>query len=101
MFIRSHKLWNHIRLNQMTCIHHCISIYLSLVDIGICGLPAVQGDCGELIVRYYYDVINAECRQFSYGGCNGNENNFETREECQSSCNYQGIVMTFIDKISC
>lgn len=30
--------------------------------------------------------MERQCRQFYYGGCKGNGNNFETHEACMQSC---------------
>lgn len=51
-----------------------------------CFLPADPGPCEALIVRWYFNSTSGECEQFTYGGCEGNENNFETRVECQRAC---------------
>jgi hypothetical protein len=48
--------------------------------------PAEKGTCSESIKRYTYNVNMAKCLQFEYSGCEGNLNNFETIEECQSVC---------------
>ena len=29
---------------------------------------------------------HGECVEFSYGGCGGNENNFETQQACEATC---------------
>ena len=36
--------------------------------------------------RYYFDKYENRCQQFIYSGCGGNDNNFETRAECERSC---------------
>lgn len=52
----------------------------------ICELPAKVGNCRAAIPRYYYNSKSGECEMFLYGGCDGNENNFETKEECENKC---------------
>ncbi|KAG8181905.1 hypothetical protein JTE90_026063 [Oedothorax gibbosus] len=44
------------------------------------------GLCDALIQRYYYNPLEGECQQFTYGGCGGNGNNFKTEEECNNKC---------------
>ena len=52
-----------------------------------CTLPGpIVGPCEALIERWYYDKASNSCQAFTYGGCDGNENNFETLEECESLC---------------
>ena len=52
----------------------------------ICKLQAEAGPCFSSITRYYYDLTTGKCSTFIYGGCFGNENNFETQEACQRRC---------------
>jgi hypothetical protein len=59
-----------------------------------CGLPIVPGDCLALVPRYAFDAALGHCAPFTYGGCRGNANNFETLEACQATC---GGVATVCD----
>ncbi|XP_014354260.1 tissue factor pathway inhibitor 2 isoform X2 [Latimeria chalumnae] len=52
----------------------------------ICLLPQDEGPCRALHSRYYYNKYTQTCEEFYYGGCEGNENNFETLEGCEKSC---------------
>ncbi|XP_005100461.2 carboxypeptidase inhibitor SmCI-like, partial [Aplysia californica] len=59
-----------------------------------------EDECGEVCVtarcflkqkqgtskRYSYNAATQRCEIFTYNGCNGNLNNFQTREECDRSC---------------
>uniref|UniRef100_A0A1I7T4M8 Kunitz/Bovine pancreatic trypsin inhibitor domain protein n=1 Tax=Caenorhabditis tropicalis TaxID=1561998 RepID=A0A1I7T4M8_9PELO len=40
-------------------------------------------------VKWYYDRYDHRCRRFFYGGCEGNENRFNSLEECSSQCHYE------------
>ena len=51
-----------------------------------CLLPRVTGPCYGYFPRYYFDGEAGECKEFIYGGCLGNANNFETEEECIEEC---------------
>jgi hypothetical protein len=44
------------------------------------------GDCRGYFERYFYNSSSKQCEKFIYGGCNGNENNFETIEKCLNKC---------------
>ena len=52
----------------------------------ICRLPPVVGPCEALIPRWYYNTKEGQCLQFTYGGCEGNKNNFETQLQCDEAC---------------
>ncbi|XP_036145237.1 papilin isoform X3 [Monomorium pharaonis] len=52
----------------------------------ICLLPALLGECHNYTQRWYYDSYEQHCRQFYYGGCGGNENNFMTEHDCVNRC---------------
>ncbi|XP_033117452.1 hemicentin-1-like isoform X2 [Anneissia japonica] len=55
-----------------------------------CSLPADIGPCNRLTGKFFYDAKFQMCRSFTYGGCAGNENRFETKEECESVCIKKG-----------
>lgn len=49
-----------------------------------------EGACNVNAVRYYYDKELKICKQFKYGGCRGNENNFKSVKECYKVCH--GVI---------
>ncbi|XP_018578119.1 boophilin-H2-like, partial [Anoplophora glabripennis] len=51
-----------------------------------CGLPKDVGACKSNVDRWYFDTIRGHCEIFSYSGCEGNMNNFNTLEQCQTLC---------------
>ncbi|XP_078023574.1 kunitz-type protease inhibitor 2 isoform X2 [Epinephelus lanceolatus] len=51
-----------------------------------CRLPMKVGRCRAAFPKFYYDVTNGSCRSFTYGGCDANGNNFDTREQCEAAC---------------
>lgn len=71
VFRRHRYLFNHNFLNKD-----------SLVDT--CDLPSETGPCLGNFKRWYHD--NGECKNFVYGGCDGNENRFESLKECEEAC---------------
>nr|XP_039258637.1 papilin-like [Styela clava] len=52
----------------------------------ICKQPKDSGPCEAAISRYFFNTKSQACEQFFYGGCEGNDNNFETLQKCQSKC---------------
>uniref|UniRef100_A0A8C7JVP1 Collagen alpha-1(XXVIII) chain n=1 Tax=Oncorhynchus kisutch TaxID=8019 RepID=A0A8C7JVP1_ONCKI len=51
-----------------------------------CALVLDQGPCRDYKMRWYYDKQANACAQFWYGACEGNQNRFDTEEECQRTC---------------
>lgn len=51
-----------------------------------CMLPMRKGVCRALIPRWSYDPTTKECREFKFGGCDGNGNNFSTKKSCMDTC---------------
>uniref|UniRef100_A0AC34F296 BPTI/Kunitz inhibitor domain-containing protein n=1 Tax=Panagrolaimus sp. ES5 TaxID=591445 RepID=A0AC34F296_9BILA len=52
-----------------------------------CTLPSKVQGSGELrLTRWSYDANSQACQPFEYFGIKGNQNNFLTREACESSC---------------
>ena len=49
-----------------------------------------MGPCHDIESRWYFDQTAGECQEFSYGGCEGNKNNFKTRESCEEICSSIG-----------
>ncbi|XP_026549126.1 kunitz/BPTI-like toxin [Notechis scutatus] len=51
-----------------------------------CHLPPNPGPCRATITRFYYNSDSKQCEKFTYGGCHGNANNFETKDKCHYTC---------------
>ncbi|KAH8262180.1 hypothetical protein KR038_008100 [Drosophila bunnanda] len=51
-----------------------------------CLQPKESGGCLALFYRYAYNVDTKSCEKFVYGGCEGNKNNFESKEQCEQAC---------------
>ena len=69
------------------------------IIIDICTLPKQTGPCKARYRRFYYDNISGQCKEFIYGGCQGNANNFETINKCETKC--KGIRRIFFILDSC
>ncbi|XP_053103584.1 kunitz-like toxin PcKuz2 [Hemicordylus capensis] len=59
-------------------------------DLGVCSLPPDGGPCYVLEERWFFNMEAKGCEPFNYGGCGGNENNFNMRENCEVSCGHYG-----------
>ncbi|GIX72449.1 carboxypeptidase inhibitor SmCI [Caerostris extrusa] len=51
-----------------------------------CDKAPETGPCRARIPRFYYDQEAEQCKQFIYGGCGGNRNNFKAEDECYNKC---------------
>ncbi|ELK04240.1 Eppin [Pteropus alecto] len=49
-------------------------------------MPKDSGPCMAFFRRWWYDNHNDTCFSFIYGGCQGNSNNFQTKDICQNMC---------------
>ncbi|KAM9306600.1 protein AMBP [Pholidichthys leucotaenia] len=50
-----------------------------------------MGPCFGLVQRYFYNSSSMSCDLFKYGGCMGNQNNFETEKECLQRCRTEAV----------
>uniref|UniRef100_A0A7I5EDG0 Papilin n=1 Tax=Haemonchus contortus TaxID=6289 RepID=A0A7I5EDG0_HAECO len=70
--------------------------------ISSCALPQDQGtvcSSGYKLV-WYYDTAEGRCSQFWYGGCDGNDNRFATKEQCETICvEPPGIGRCYLPKV--
>lgn len=52
-----------------------------------------MGECQNYVQRWYYDSYEGQCRQYYYGGCGGNENNFQTEQDCVNRCKSAALTV--------
>mmetsp|Transcript_6327 Transcript_6327/g.7114 ORF Transcript_6327/g.7114 Transcript_6327/m.7114 type:complete len:259 (-) Transcript_6327:46-822(-) len=70
-----------------------------------CYANLAQGNCYGIAQAWGYDSSKGQCVQFTYGGCPGNQNNFNTQQECQRTCGggggggVFGVVVVGIDVV--
>jgi hypothetical protein len=64
-----------------------------------CELPMDPGPCEGLCPRWYYNASTGRCEEFTWGCCEGNANNFETRADCEAACDRRCAPDVTIDGI--
>ncbi|XP_003406008.1 tissue factor pathway inhibitor isoform X1 [Loxodonta africana] len=72
---------------------------LKLIN-SFCALKADDGPCKARMKRFFFNIHTRQCEEFFYGGCEGNENRFESLEECKEKCtrDYRKITQTVLQK---
>ena len=69
---------------QQTCGKHMAqatpSRFMPTPKNQICQLPMEAGPCYALKPRFFFNFQSRRCEEFIYGGCRGNENNFQTMQ---------------------
>ena len=52
----------------------------------MCYQPADSGNCTENSVAFFFDKDSRRCSPFTYTGCGGNDNRFNSEEQCERMC---------------
>ena len=61
-------------------------MYIMYCTTEKCSMPSLTGPCRGNFKRWFYEAATKTCKEFTYGGCQGNDNRFNTREECEGEC---------------
>ena len=52
-----------------------------------CLQPKQAGKCRGYMKKYFFNSNVGKCQEFVYTGCQGNDNRFDSLDECEASCN--------------
>uniref|UniRef100_A0A3Q4HU41 Alpha-1-microglobulin/bikunin precursor n=1 Tax=Neolamprologus brichardi TaxID=32507 RepID=A0A3Q4HU41_NEOBR len=66
-----------------------------------CKAAPDTGPCFGIHLRYYYNSSSMNCELFKYGGCLGNQNNFESERDCLQSCRTEAVCRLPMDAQPC
>ncbi|XP_043274071.1 papilin [Venturia canescens] len=72
--------------NRFKSQEECKEVCVAPPGKEACYLPKIAGRCEGYHPKWYYDTERKQCGQFIYGGCLGNANRFESREQCEELC---------------
>ena len=52
----------------------------------VCTLDSDTGPCEAYSYAWYFNSQSGYCEQFVYGGCPGNGNKFDSKDDCEALC---------------
>lgn len=55
-------------------------------SVDVCSQPTEPGPCTNTTHRWAFSPKAGRCKRFNYGGCFGNENNFDSKDKCNKRC---------------
>lgn len=73
-------------LCQLRSFHIKIEFLHSFLVRNNCDEPQNQGQGDYSLPRWFFDPNDRSCKQFTYRGLKGNQNNFVNREDCLREC---------------
>ncbi|GAB0094132.1 hypothetical protein DMENIID0001_093640 [Sergentomyia squamirostris] len=74
-------------LNRFDSREECLKACAEPIGREACFLPKIRGLCTQNLKRWFYDIEQGQCMEFTWSGCLGNNNRFESLEDCQDACN--------------
>jgi len=65
-----------------------------------CTQELNEGDsrCISHYIRWYYDSVAGDCKEFRFTGCGGNQNNFKSKDLCMETCSEKEEVNGVLDE---
>ncbi|XP_064484437.1 papilin-like isoform X2 [Ornithodoros turicata] len=80
--------------NNFAADHECSERCVTLPAHEICSMAKEEGTCLAREQKWYYDYVDSQCKEFTYTGCQGNRNRFDTREQCERQCGSTTVAVT-------
>ena len=72
--------------NKSTIYEKSSSIHVEVDKCSMSKDPGHRCYAEDSSTRWYYNKMSKTCLPFSYGGCGGNENNFDNAYDCHKAC---------------
>jgi len=79
-------IWYYVFYMVLYVLYGIMCLLLYYVFSEICRLQADVGPCDNIVRKWHYNSLSQSCEEFSYGGCLGNHNNFQSQEQCMTYC---------------
>uniref|UniRef100_A0A8D1V949 Pancreatic trypsin inhibitor n=1 Tax=Sus scrofa TaxID=9823 RepID=A0A8D1V949_PIG len=78
--------------NKMNCCKFACGKKCLNIKQDVCSLPKKTGPCLAYLPRWWYDKEKKVCSRFIYGGCQGNNNNFQSENVCKDICSQKSKI---------
>ncbi|VDP09778.1 unnamed protein product [Soboliphyme baturini] len=69
----------------LSCERLCL-VRPTILPLNVCHHVLDPGPCNGNYPRWYYDDDERTCKEFNYSGCDGNGNNFASKDDCSNKC---------------
>ncbi|XP_037499355.2 tissue factor pathway inhibitor 2 [Rhipicephalus sanguineus] len=73
---------------QLACVIHVHGFLETKTQAHACMQPKDPGPCRSSVPSWYFDAYERVCKEFIYGGCQGNSNRFESKIACEAACSH-------------
>ncbi len=73
-------------MDQESCENACSHQSKLVRAKTVCTLPKSHGHCRDQEAKWYFDNIKKTCQPFYYTGCGGNDNRFDSWDDCEAAC---------------
>lgn len=67
-------------------LRYLFSVYSAGDDESVCTNVWKNTKCGSEVLKYFYNSATNICQPFKFYSCVGNDNRFDTPQQCQNNC---------------